>query len=112
MYRDRHKYMLGAFTAEKTGFRMDYILRANLGLGELDGSSGIRVARTPKPSRLFLDNLSVLSFTVQVKQVTNTMTSVRALNRVVIFVYPTLIVNRYYTSTVMRLSCGFVQLYY
>jgi len=46
-YRDRHKYVLGACTAEKkTGFRMDYILRADLGLGDFDGSSGIRVART------------------------------------------------------------------
>jgi len=45
-YRDRHKDVLGACTAEKTGFRMDYIVRADLGLGEFDGSSGIRVART------------------------------------------------------------------
>ena len=104
--------MLGTCTAEKIGFRMDYILMTDLGLGEFDGPSESGVARNTKPSRVFLDNLSILSFTDQVKQVTNTDTSVRALNRVVIFVYPTLIVNKCYTSTVMCLSCGFGQLYY
>ena len=62
-YRDRPKYVLGACRAEKTGFRLDYILRADLVLGEFDGSSGIRVARTlnTKSMHLLLDNLSVLS---------------------------------------------------
>ena len=61
---------------KKIGFRMDCILRADLGLGEFDGRSGSRVARNTKPSRVFRDNLSIFSFTDQVKQVTNTATSV------------------------------------
>ena len=102
----------GLVQRKKIVFRMDYILRADLGLREFDGRSGSRVARNTKPSRVILDYLSILSFTDQVKQATNTATSVRALNRAVIFVYPTLIVNRCYTSAVMCLSCGFMQLYY
>ena len=58
---------------------MDYPFRADLGLGEVDGHSGYRVARNIKSSRVFLDNLSVLSSTDQVKQATNTATSVRSL---------------------------------
>jgi len=46
MYRDRHKYVLRTCTAEKIGFRIDYILRADLSLEDFDSSSGNRVART------------------------------------------------------------------
>jgi hypothetical protein len=88
---------------------MDYILRADLRLGEFDGCSESRVARNNKTKRVFLDYLSILSFTGQVKQARNTATSVHALNCVVISVYPILLFNGCYASTV---TCGFVQLYY